>query len=348
MPDPTDTPLPDLRPAITIDIDPPTEPQPGALLAWTPDPDVPRATRRKKEPTLAQRARGIASVYVRMRPLTNTIAAAKIVEKAILTGDWTDDDIRAALRTLAEEKRPVTITTLRIALQKGAVPERKIQPKAAPVEVVYIMRAPGHRPVKIGTAGEVDKRAASLGTASPVPLEVLWTTPGDHTLEKALHEEFKEFRLHGEWFDFGDRDPVQMVANAVNAIKGMRPVVLNPSFDHSRFAKLPEYRDAVVALNMLAHADLGDMDRAEFLDMVREIGAAVRYLERCKGCLADVIPVAAHVEKSKRLRCEYECPRCGAMWMRKNRADEALRKRGTRKPASRRADRRAESRKDAA
>ncbi|WP_083472556.1 GIY-YIG nuclease family protein [Kibdelosporangium phytohabitans] len=43
----------------------------------------------------------------------------------------------------------------------------------------------------------------------PFRLQVLWRYPdGGVDLETALHREFKHYRLHHEWFDFGDEDPV--------------------------------------------------------------------------------------------------------------------------------------------
>lgn len=46
---------------------------------------------------------------------------------------------------------------------------------------------------------------AAIQLMSPVPLTVLWRTPGGHDLETALHVRFDAQWIHGEWFDFGEQ-----------------------------------------------------------------------------------------------------------------------------------------------
>lgn len=73
--------------------------------------------------------------------------------------------------------------------------------------VLYVIGQPGTAIVKIGKTGNVESRLRAIQTGSPVPLAVLWWHVGGDELERPLHREFKEYRLHGEWFDFGVEEP---------------------------------------------------------------------------------------------------------------------------------------------
>jgi hypothetical protein len=91
-------------------------------------------------------------------------------------------------------------------------------------EVVYLIGSQHVGHAKIGRSNDVDRRFGDIQRSSPVPLSLLWTTEGDHRLESALHHHFASLRIHGEWFDFGDSDPVAAVVEAVEAVKpGLRP-----------------------------------------------------------------------------------------------------------------------------
>src|SRR5262249_23019882 len=83
------------------------------------------------------------------------------------------------------------------------------------VEYIYIIGAPEIRPVKIGRSIDPSRRISRLQTGSPFPLKVLWQHAGDVVLEIALHRELGSYRVHGEWFDFGERDAVAVVSEAV-------------------------------------------------------------------------------------------------------------------------------------
>jgi hypothetical protein len=91
--------------------------------------------------------------------------------------------------------------------------------KTDPVEVVYVIGSPSSRLVKIGRTKNLKKRFGDIQRMSPAPLEVLWSTPGGHKLEQALHERFRTQRSHGEWFDFGTTDAVKAVAQAVDELQ---------------------------------------------------------------------------------------------------------------------------------
>lgn len=79
---------------------------------------------------------------------------------------------------------------------------------------VYLIGAGRGQPVKIGRTVDVPRRCAQLQATSPVPLRVLWSTPGTPDLETHLHARFRAKRLHGEWFDFGADDPIRPVRAA--------------------------------------------------------------------------------------------------------------------------------------
>jgi hypothetical protein len=79
---------------------------------------------------------------------------------------------------------------------------------------VYLIGSALTRPVKIGVANNVQSRLDELRTGSPVPLHLIWKTPGDNDLEYSLHEYFAPYRIHGEWFDFEDENSAALVATA--------------------------------------------------------------------------------------------------------------------------------------
>ena len=77
---------------------------------------------------------------------------------------------------------------------------------------VYLIGASGSSSAKIGVTGNLKKRLASFRYSISRDLEVLWSAPGGLELEGWLHRQFHDARTHGEWFDFGDLDPVATVA----------------------------------------------------------------------------------------------------------------------------------------
>jgi hypothetical protein len=83
---------------------------------------------------------------------------------------------------------------------------------------VYIIGHDGSNVVKIGKADDVAERLAFIQRMSPLKLRVLTQFDGGFELETALHRRFKHLRLHGEWFDFGQRDAVAAVTSAVGEI----------------------------------------------------------------------------------------------------------------------------------
>ncbi|AJT62476.3 hypothetical protein T261_0787 [Streptomyces lydicus] len=79
----------------------------------------------------------------------------------------------------------------------------------------------GSTRVKIGTSVSPEKRLKELQTGNPDRLEVLWYTSGGRELEALLHQAFADHRVEGEWFDFGDVQPVGAIPAAVHQCSGI-------------------------------------------------------------------------------------------------------------------------------
>jgi hypothetical protein len=103
------------------------------------------------------------------------------------------------------------------------------QPRRISRRWVYVIGSPVVRPVKIGVSDDPEERLEDLQTGSPVPLVLLWQVYGGQRLESLLHERFTAYRTHGEWFDFGDDDPILTVAEeAARLGYGPLPVIPLP------------------------------------------------------------------------------------------------------------------------
>lgn len=94
---------------------------------------------------------------------------------------------------------------------------------------VYVIGAVNSPVAKIGKAIDVPKRLAELQVGNPLRLAIRWKTPGGRTLEQWLHGEFNKFRLVGEWFDFGNLNPVEEIKNAVDRFHN------DPRFEPSEY-----------------------------------------------------------------------------------------------------------------
>ena len=66
-------------------------------------------------------------------------------------------------------------------------------------EYTYFILAPVLNKVKIGKAHKVSERLDHLQTGSPELLQLLRVVPFD---EREMHELFKRFRVHREWFEY--------------------------------------------------------------------------------------------------------------------------------------------------
>lgn len=64
--------------------------------------------------------------------------------------------------------------------------------------LVYLLKV--HNFYKIGISKDVNKRIRQLSTGCSAMPELIAVAPGGRQLEQELHEEFKNYRKHGEWF----------------------------------------------------------------------------------------------------------------------------------------------------
>jgi hypothetical protein len=106
-------------------------------------------------------------------------------------------------------------------------------------EIVYVIGSPNARPVKIGRSTDLLHRLGEIQNHCPIDLRVRWFEPGGASLETALHRTFKMQRMHGEWFDFGQADPVAMVISASAQYTEL------PLSDESRASRI----EAITSLN---------------------------------------------------------------------------------------------------
>lgn len=73
-------------------------------------------------------------------------------------------------------------------------------------QYLYIIKCQEY--FKIGVANDVESRLAQLSTGNPFPLEVqvIYEFENAESIEKALHQRYKENRVRGEWFRLGYED----------------------------------------------------------------------------------------------------------------------------------------------
>ncbi|MFJ6486308.1 GIY-YIG nuclease family protein [Streptomyces sp. NPDC091682] len=83
---------------------------------------------------------------------------------------------------------------------------------------VYVIGSVESTRVKIGTSVNPKKRLKELQTGNPERLELRWCTSGGRELETMLHQAFAAHRVEGEWFDFGDVQPVGAIPAVVHQL----------------------------------------------------------------------------------------------------------------------------------
>ena len=86
---------------------------------------------------------------------------------------------------------------------------------------LYIVRS-GEYFIKIGIAGDVDKRIKALQIGNPELLQ-LWaafksTRSFVKELEEYMHEELESWKVHGEWFELED-EPIEILRDIVEVNK---------------------------------------------------------------------------------------------------------------------------------
>lgn len=66
--------------------------------------------------------------------------------------------------------------------------------------MIYFIRAGSHGPVKIGYSLDPNRRLRDLQTSSASDLRLLAIMAGERTHKRAIHSQFREYRMKGEWF----------------------------------------------------------------------------------------------------------------------------------------------------
>jgi hypothetical protein len=98
---------------------------------------------------------------------------------------------------------------------------------------IYFIGETDRGPVKIGYARDLWARVRAIQNSCPVKLDLLAALTGGRSLEREYHERFKQWRLHGEWFERSDA-----IEEEIFAINYVRPLVANIK----RFAEQNERR----------------------------------------------------------------------------------------------------------
>jgi len=157
-----------------------------------------------------------------------------------------------------------------------------------PEEVVYVLGTPGSNTVKIGRTTNLTKRFAEIQRMSPVPLAILWTTPGGHELETQLHRNFTRLRSHGEWFTFR-LDPVKLIKWAVEGQPWLRPKVslrkASPKVRRVRTVPAPRVSLAQMAHSRHPHIDERRRDVMRAVTAMPDLVEQYREIERLQARL---------------------------------------------------------------
>lgn len=87
---------------------------------------------------------------------------------------------------------------------------------------VYVVSSEDNpKVVKIGVAGNIERRIKNLQVGAPTQIILRWSARGGLPLESHLHETFRRRRMSGEWFDF------RKVSNPTKAIEEAARVFLH-------------------------------------------------------------------------------------------------------------------------
>lgn len=127
-----------------------------------------------------------------------------------MTGPWEGGDVDRALRQRRRED-----------------PTRWHRGGRQPVDAigyVYAIRALGTSLAKVGFATDVARRLRTLQIGAPMELRVIWTLRETAVAEDWLHDHLGDRHSRGEWFDFGDEDPVAVLAQFVKDGRVTPPV----------------------------------------------------------------------------------------------------------------------------
>lgn len=156
---------------------------------------------------------------------------------------------------------------------------------------VYAIGGAGGGIVKIGWTSNLRERLSSIRCGSPEEISVLWKAPGDFAVERYLHKRFAALRIRGEWFDFGDGDPIEALT-AAYAESGMAlPAESEPSQSDALSETIWERLDAPrgtratlthegIAEAAVALADAEGLDAVSMRKLAERLGVATMALYR--------------------------------------------------------------------
>jgi hypothetical protein len=114
---------------------------------------------------------------------------------------------------------------------------------------LYLIGPPNSAVIKIGRPGDPERRLRALAMSSPVRLVIHHVEPGLGVVETKVHKMLDDWRLHGEWFDFKDADPVRIMRDTLRAI---------PDLDW--LWRVPHAYEAIAAESALGEAVLAAHD----------------------------------------------------------------------------------------
>jgi len=88
--------------------------------------------------------------------------------------------------------------------------------KRGEIGFIYFIQSENKGLIKIGFTGDLSKRIKLLQNMSPVKLKLIASQKGSINDEKKLHQRFKKYRAHGEWFD-----PKKVLMNYINKLNNL-------------------------------------------------------------------------------------------------------------------------------
>lgn len=80
---------------------------------------------------------------------------------------------------------------------------------------IYIIGMENSNAVKIGVASNPESRLRQLQSGNPYRLQLIQTFKATEAKERFLHARFREYKLIGEWFDFGKQNPIELVTDGL-------------------------------------------------------------------------------------------------------------------------------------
>lgn len=119
---------------------------------------------------------------------------------------WFDEEGRRRERSTRTTNRRAAECILEQVTSRVALSKSGVDPNEPPRRMyfeegvlwTYVVCSPDFRRCKIGRSRHVRERVTSLGNQSESGVVFMFAIRGDH--EPRLHQEFADYRLHGEWF----------------------------------------------------------------------------------------------------------------------------------------------------